>query len=382
MPSSTPAQRRFIHNPSIPQDYLSFAEKPKDRVQEALVHIIGETPPRELYTHDECRGLFRGPTAVAYLLLKIHAVYPEIKIRGQSLRHWATSYIGAKRTGGNSAACGLACESAGYLAVVAMLDETKAPKFRDELERLVQEDDHPYELLFGFAGLLYMIRAVEFWKPETASLLAIVKARIVEKILGAGPGWTWRGKRYIGAVHGDIGILTQLLLTDPRLATNSMVRNSLQRLLSLQDQNGNWPTKDDDDHASHELVQFCHGAPGFVSSLLHIGRLLPDMRDGIENAIALGTRCIWREGLLRKEPCLCHGILGNSLALPFGPLRDHFLAWSLPSKIADERRQDGSIFSQEDSGRMSIWFDYWPSAAWTWSVCMADSPGLVMYSDV
>ncbi|KAK2049443.1 abscisic acid ABA receptor [Colletotrichum somersetense] len=381
MPQLTLAQPRFIHSPSLPKDYLSFAEHPETLVQEALARILVETPPREIYTSDECRGLFRGPTALAYLLLRIHIVYPAMRIHGQSLQHWAASYVAPRRIGGNSAPCGLACESAGYYAVKAIMDETETSNFSKELERLIEEDDHPYELLFGFAGLLYMIRAIEFWRPETASLLATVKVRIIERILGAGPGWTWRGKRYIGAVHGDIGILTQLLLTDPTLANNSMVRNALQRLLSLQHQSGNWPTEDTDD-GYHELVQFCHGAPGFVSSLLHIGELFPDMRCQIENAIALGRRCIWQQGLLRKEPCLCHGILGNALGLS-GTERSHFLAWSLPSKVAEERQKDESIFSPEDGRRMSIWFNYWPSAAWTWTVCAADNtPGVILYGDV
>ncbi|GKT51170.1 lanC-like protein GCR2 [Colletotrichum spaethianum] len=307
---------RFINNPDLPQDYLSFREKSEVRVQEALIHIIGETHPREHYTQDECRGFFRGPTALAYLLLRIHAIYPEIKIRGESPQYWASSYLSAKRTGGNSASCGLACESAAYYAVEAMLDETKAPRFRDELGKIVEEEEHPYEILFGLTGLLYMIRAVEFFKPETASLLITLKARIVDKTLAAGPAWTFRGKRYIGAVHGDVGILTQLLLTDPSLATNSIVRKSLQRQLQLQHESGNWPTRDptpEFDRVYLELVQFCHGAPGFVLSLLHLEQMLPDMKEQIGNAIMLGRKCIWQEGLLKKEPCLCHGILGNSL---------------------------------------------------------------------
>lgn len=143
-------------------------------------------------------------------------------------------------------------------------------------------------------------------------MLTTVKDQIVKKILGAGPGWTWRGGRYTGAVHGDIGILTQLLLTAPKLAINPVVRTSLKRLLSLQHEAGNWPIKDDENEIPVQ-VQFCHGAPGFIPSLLSIRQLFPDMGEEIDSAIGLGRKAIWREGLLRKEPCLCHGILGNSL---------------------------------------------------------------------
>ncbi|WYZ35889.1 hypothetical protein EsH8_X_000536 [Colletotrichum jinshuiense] len=170
MSSTIANQPRFIANPDLPQEYLSLSENPEIRIQEALVHVIGDSPPQEVYTNDECRGLFRGPTSLAYLLLKVHATYPDIKIRGQSLRHWATAYITAKRIGENSAPCGLACESAAFWAVKTILDATKVLEFQHELERLVGEEGHPYELLFGYAGLLYMVRAVESWVSLFARL--------------------------------------------------------------------------------------------------------------------------------------------------------------------------------------------------------------------
>ncbi|OLN82378.1 LanC-like protein GCL2 [Colletotrichum chlorophyti] len=374
-------QPRYIPTPDQPQNLLSFNEDREILVQKALRNSIGDNPPQAQYSHHQCRGLFSGPTALAYLLLNIGARYPKLKIHGHSLRHWAISYMRARRTGGDSASCGLACESIAFSAVQTMLDGSKASKFRDLLMRAVDEYQHPHELLFGYSGLLYMIRAVEFWKPETTSLLAVVKARIVENILGAGPGWTWHGKRYIGAVHGDIGILTQLVLTDTKLGHNPMVRSVLRRLLNLQRDDGNWPSKDQDD-ARHELVQFCHGAPGFISSLLHVRPYFTGMEDDIDNAINAGRKAVWREGLLRKEPCLCHGILGNLLVLPPGSQRDHFLAWSLPNKIEEEKRADETVFRSEDRGRMSTWFNYWPSAAWTWTTSAAEVPSIILYDDI
>lgn len=151
-------------------------------------------------------------------------------------------------------------------------------------------------------------------RPETASQFAAIKAQIVDKTLGAGPLWTFRGKRYIGAAHGDIGILTQLVLTDPKLAENPMIRGSLERMLEVQRGNGNWETKDDPGNTIYEgLTQFCHGAPGFVLSLVHLEKFFPDLKEKIGKALQLGRDFIWKEGLLRKEPCLCHGSLGNSL---------------------------------------------------------------------
>ncbi|EXF86177.1 abscisic acid ABA receptor [Colletotrichum fioriniae PJ7] len=376
---------RFIPTPTSVEGYASFShgENPENLVKESLRQIIDAHPPLRAYTKDQCRGFFRGPTSLAYLLLRVHESHPEIRIQGQSLQHWAAAYIAAERDGEDSAPCGLACESAAFWAVQAILDESKAPKFREVLERLANEDDQPYELLFGYAGILYMVRAVEFSRPETASQFAAIKAQIVDKTLGAGPLWTFRGKRYIGAVHGDIGILTQLVLTNPKLAENPMIRGSLERMLEVQRENGNWETKDDPGNTIYEgLTQFCHGAPGFVLSLVHLEKFFPDLKEKIGRALQLGRDFIWKEGLLRKEPCLCHGSLGNSLAFPPGKERDHFLAWSLPSKVAEEHERDRTLFAPEDGARLATFFDYLPSAAWTYMVCGEEIPGFILYTDV
>ncbi|KAH0422071.1 LanC-like protein [Colletotrichum camelliae] len=376
-----PPESRFIPNNVGEGEYLTFCGDPEALIHEALTHVIVDTPPLAEYSNDQCRGLFRGPTSLAFLFLKLDAQYPSMQVQDQLLSYWAGLYASAKRLGENSAPCGLACESVALLAVQTMMDEANAPAFCNELKRLVAED-HPFELLFGYVGLLYMIRAVESWRPNVASSLSLVKARMVEKTLGAGPGWVWRGKRYIGAVHGDIGILTQLLLTDPKLASNLMIKNALRRLLSLQREDGNWTTKDDDDIRYEGLVQFCHGAPGFVDSLLHICRLFPDMHDIMDEAIERGQQAVWNTGLLRKDPCICHGILGNAMVLPSGPRRDHFLAWALPAAIEEKRQEDETLFVPESPQKMSAWFNYWPGVAWTWSQYAKEIPGVILYSEV
>lgn len=87
--------------------------------------------------------------------------------------------------------------------------------------------------------------------------------------------------------------------------------------------------------------------------------------------------CVWN-----LDATLTHPVQYSHRAFPLGPQRDHFLAWSLLSKVEQERQQDGSVFVPEDSRRMSIWFDYWPSVAWTWAVCAVDNPGFLLYSDL
>jgi hypothetical protein len=110
-----------------------------------------------------------------------------------------------------------------------------------------------------------------------------------------------------------MGILTQLILTDPNLAKGSFANSKLDLLLNLQQSDGNWPTKEGEGRGGKHLMQICHGAPGFVISLESLRPFFPNMADRIDEAITRGRNLIWEEGLLRKEPCLCHGILGNAL---------------------------------------------------------------------
>ena len=66
------------------------------------------------------------------------------------------------------------------------------------------------------------------------------------------------------------------------------------------------------------LVQFCHGSPGVLLSLLSIRPFYKDDREVsvlIENAISQAQPDLLRRGLLTKSPSLCHGIPTNALAL-------------------------------------------------------------------
>lgn len=133
--------------------------------------------------------------------------------------------------------------------------------------------------------------------------------QVSERILSNGPKWVWRGKRYIGAAHGDIGIVTQLVLTTPSLAQR--VESILGTLLDLQKPGGNWPIREDGE--STPIVEWCHGASGFLISLVSLRQFFPGLQDRIDSAIEKGREVVWEKGLLIKEPCLCHGILGNAL---------------------------------------------------------------------
>ncbi len=94
-------------------------------------------------------------------------------------------------------------------------------------------------------------------------------------------------------------------------SSEEILRERVARLLSrTAGREGglvNWPPEDRPlaEVASSIRVQWCHGAPGIVSTL---GDLMP-----LELAIA-GGELTWRAGPLRKGPGLCHGTAGNGFA--------------------------------------------------------------------
>ncbi|KAL1843663.1 hypothetical protein VTK73DRAFT_2789, partial [Phialemonium thermophilum] len=170
-----------------------------------------------------------------------------------------------------------------------------------------------------------------------------------------------------------------LVLTTPPVAPR--LEATLARLLDAQLGDGNWPSSEG--HPGRHLVQFCHGAPGFVLSLLSLRPYFPALQDRVDAAIKKARECIWEQGLLRKEPSLCHGILGNALTFPPGPQRDHFLALAVPEKMAELKQADPTLFQKANYGReYATLAGYVPSAAWTWMVCGKQNPRVIAYNDI
>ena len=62
----------------------------------------------------------------------------------------------------------------------------------------------------------------------------------------------------------------------------------------------------------------------------------PPLHTKIDVAIAAAQRDIWKRGVLTKDPCLCHGVAGNALALDNDAEFQHFLA-SMSSQMLEGR---------------------------------------------
>lgn len=319
---------RFLDNhagsESVP--LLSFASTPDNLLKEALETLIKEYHPTEHYPADELLGIWSGPTGIAYLFLRVGTARPHLIIKNHHAKSWARTYV-KEGTRSESVSlmdnkhCGIGCETLAYLAVKAAItkDISYVSKFIRHLPGILDsKSQYPDELLYGRAGTLYLLRLMAHWVPDAANDLRGAIATLANFIFRRGPDWKWHGKRYLGAVHGGIGIITQLLLSCPELAPKAFPK--LRSLLDLQLADGNWPSSveklatSSSDRQDYYLMQFCHGASGFVISLLSIKPIVsPDLQSWIDEAVTRARDCIWKQGVLRKEPSLCHGLFGNAL---------------------------------------------------------------------
>ena len=171
----------------------------------------------------------------------------------------------------------------------------------------VLDPDSENELLYGRAGYLYLLRLIKASfvdDPKTLQLITDTQDDVVDAVLDAPRPWKWMGKVYIGAVHGAVGIITQIVLTNPQRYA-SKLEAELAVLLTYQYESGNFPSSVPPER--DRLVQVCHGAPGVVISLLSIKEYFPNLKEKIDRAIRKGREDILERGLLTKEPCICHG---------------------------------------------------------------------------
>lgn len=283
-------------------------------------------------------GLYQGPTSVAYLFYRLGQIYgSNFHFKGQSLLDWAQAYLDLGIYGKQHAAdanhCGIASEVLAQLALRAVIEED--PSLVQRLcsyESLVNDVDGESggeqgsnEWLYGRAGYLYLLRLARSGfenDPKTSKMIEKTIQATVQRILASKQPWTWHGKHYLGAVHGTLGIICQVVLSSPDSSTS--LEPLLQRVLETQFPSGNFPSSIP--AGSDKLVQFCHGGSGAVVALRSIRPHFPSLQDPIDAAVSAAQNDVWRRGVLTKEPCLCHGTPGNALALDDDAQFEHFMA--------------------------------------------------------
>ncbi|KAK0099583.1 hypothetical protein ONS95_013519 [Cadophora gregata] len=303
--SSDIPKRRYHPNPfltSSPSSPVPNAPQPLKRallpsyLLASLTHILTNCPPtlpwlspfRAGIPSQTYKGLFSGPTSIAYLFyslsLSTTPTTRTLQIHNKTLLQWSKAYLSLGQDTVPrmlSQNCGISNEYLAFHTLSACIyrDETHAMKVLNALGNLNKDKETTpatyCELLKGRAGGLYILRLLKRGMPHLTEEIDILSEKLTDEILGQYP-WTWDGRRYLGAVHGEIGILTQIVLSSPSRSraraqseSHPFLEKILLEILDLQGEDGNWPVVPGKDLG---LVQFCHGAAGVVISLLAMKR--------------------------------------------------------------------------------------------------------------
>jgi Lanthionine synthetase C-like protein len=191
----------------------------------------------------------------------------------------------------------------GILVVAAKVGSPVAD--RERLRDLVRQNrEHStWELMWGSPGTMLAARACGL-RAEWEESARLLWASWDE----ASDLWTQnlygKVKQYLGPAHGFAGNVHALRGYVDDDVLRARVTRLLERTARRQDGLINWPpsmTEPD----SKIRVQWCHGAPGIISTL---GDLLP------ESLLIGGGEMTWRAGPLLKGAGLCHGTAGNGFA--------------------------------------------------------------------
>ena len=183
---------------------------------------------------------------------------------------------------------------------------------------------HPSnELLWGVPGSLHALAALyehtgdARWARAWVDAARSVIAKLHDVPDAGCALWTQdlygERTRYLGAGHGFAGTAgalvrgEHLLDADERMAMRERIVDGMLRTAVRSDGFVNWPPLQDHP-TSKWLVQWCHGAPGVITSLA----ALDDRR--LDDVLLEAGELVWRAGPLAKGPGLCHGTAGNGFA--------------------------------------------------------------------
>jgi len=186
--------------------------------------------------------------------------------------------------------------------------------------------DHPArELMWGAPGTLLaaLFLHERTGAPRWADLFRLTAATLWSQLEWSPQHlcayWTQdlygRRSTYLDAVHGFVATALPLIRGRHLLDAEDWggwepcIVNTVRRTADRLGAQANWrPQLDGTSDSQKKLLQFCHGAPGFVICLAG----LPDAT--LDDLLRAGGETIWAAGPLNKGSNLCHGTGGNGYA--------------------------------------------------------------------
>jgi len=193
----------------------------------------------------------------------------------------------------------------------------------DRLYHLIEGNiDHPAdELTWGAPGTMLAALFVHEatgeprWRALYDASVAAVMSRWERREQVGCSLWTQDlyGERVdqIGAGHGLAGNAFAILRGGPNPVAAGLAAEALHATALEANGRANWPQYAITPRRgrTERLVQWCHGAPGMITSLAD---MLDD--DESERLLRAGGELIWIAGPLAKGAGLCHGTAGNGFA--------------------------------------------------------------------
>ena len=169
---------------------LDFTDK---LFAKAADHVIDQFPPLDLYPIHNLKGLWSGPTGLAYLFHHIAVSRPKALIQKKPASYWALEYLKGVRGEKperpwdfEKDECGVTSERLCYPAVFAIITKDMA-HVRDVVSAvqslLKRENDFSDNYLYGRAGTLYVLRMIRHWFPAARFAVEGVIVQVTHQLL-------------------------------------------------------------------------------------------------------------------------------------------------------------------------------------------------------
>lgn len=190
----------------------------------------------------------------------------------------------------------------------------------DPLEAAINRNaDHPtLELCWGSPGT--MTAALALWRATGQERWRNAWAASADRLLSEWQELVWTQdlygtiQQYVGAGHGFAGNAFALLSGRDLLGEHEAevlverVRHVLIDLARVEGSSAQWfPLLGIE--GGRIPVQWCHGSPGMVTSLVDL-----PADDETDRLLRAGGELTWQAGPLKKGAGLCHGTAGNAYA--------------------------------------------------------------------
>lgn len=298
----------------------------KDLIQKYVKIIVDNTHPKKHKISSQRPDLYVGLSGIAFMYLKmaqssIRDEYPALE--------YAKTYSDASeeilKMSGSKKYISLLSGNAGVHCVSAAVSKSIGKSANNDIKHLLKGteifsdpgylDDGQDEMLIGRCGYLLGLKWVS--NQLQADVVSHEEmARLVQIILRSGRRYSqendsriplmyqYHGREYLGAAHGVSAILFSLLQNELNENDTKDVKTSIDKILALQDDSGNFPSKYNKPEA--HLVHWCHGAPGIIYLMAKAYKIFGDQKY-LDSCLKCGD-LVWEKGLLKKGPGICHGI--------------------------------------------------------------------------